>query len=554
MAEQLGVSRNTITLAYDALLAEGHLFSRPRSGIFVASTVQSERVTAGRQRLRRSHEATQCAQPIIESSDFRVPPNWLQYPYPFIDGCIEPSLAPIEGWRESMRLAGAKQDVLRWATSAADSDDPNFIDELRTKVLLAWGIDAAPDEVIGTISVQQALCLAIESLMERNANVVCDVDTDTDALRRIVDRRANLSMLEWDGDTANLMSALPRDAIVVVGGRRTSRGSIINRDRVNALLRAAESVNATIVEWLPTLYFREPGPTAFALRALARSERVITVAELSAVAALGTTPGIICCDARRMVRIRALRRRSGAEFPFGLQRVWAYFIGLGHYASARAKASATLLQRRTALRDALNHYLHRFVQIRAQPSTSSYWISCGPHLQPDQLARSAAAVGVLIEPVATASDTAQFCMGVTSIPSDRIREGVRKLAQLIRSDPMLGTQRLHEETAPILKGAALRRALAGSTLLYNTVYGEPCTMKLHANGVIEGKVGYSNEDQDNGRWWVDGDRWFRQWNHWEYGESLGLFTIVDNDQVRWFNSDGLPVDTAVMVRRRRSKS
>ena len=33
LARQTGVSRNTITLAYDALLAEGHLESRARSGI-----------------------------------------------------------------------------------------------------------------------------------------------------------------------------------------------------------------------------------------------------------------------------------------------------------------------------------------------------------------------------------------------------------------------------------------------------------------------------------------------------------------------------------------
>ena len=54
LAHQARVSRNTITLAYDSLLAEGHLQSRPRSGIYVAPNVQLERVTTGRRGLRHA--------------------------------------------------------------------------------------------------------------------------------------------------------------------------------------------------------------------------------------------------------------------------------------------------------------------------------------------------------------------------------------------------------------------------------------------------------------------------------------------------------------------
>ena len=52
LAAQTGLSRNTITLAYDALLAEGHLESRARSGIYVPANAPVERVTTGRRGLR----------------------------------------------------------------------------------------------------------------------------------------------------------------------------------------------------------------------------------------------------------------------------------------------------------------------------------------------------------------------------------------------------------------------------------------------------------------------------------------------------------------------
>ena len=123
----------------------------------------------------------------------------------------------------------------------------------------------------------------------------------------------------------------------------------------------------------------------------------------------------------------------------------------------------------------------------------------------------------------------------------------------MRADPQLGSRTLREETVAPLSGAALQRALAGATLLYNTVCGEPCTIRLGSDGTLSGRAGYSNEDRDSGRWWVEGDRWYRQWQHWAYGESLGLITLIDGDQLRWFNADGLFIDTAVIVRRRGSR-
>src|SRR5919106_10409 len=39
LAAELGISRNTVTLAYDQLVAEGYLRGRPRSGMQVAATL-----------------------------------------------------------------------------------------------------------------------------------------------------------------------------------------------------------------------------------------------------------------------------------------------------------------------------------------------------------------------------------------------------------------------------------------------------------------------------------------------------------------------------------
>ncbi len=550
LARQAGVSRNTVTLAYDALLAEGHLQSRPRSGIFVAPNVQVERVTTGRRGLRRPVRGRAPPEPAHDEPGFRVPPNWLEYPYPFLDGCIEPELVPIEGWRESLRLACSRQDLLRWGTSAGGSEDARFVDELRTKVFPAWGIDAGPDELIATVSAQQAPFLVLGTLVERGTPVVFDAGIDAQLRSLALARGATLHPLQWEGNGDQLAVPLPRGAVVLVGSRRATPGSIRTADRAGALLDAAAASGATIVDCVHAADLQEPARDAASLRSLDRHGLVVAVGALSPVASLGGAPGIVHAQSRLVGRMRGLRRDMGAEFPVGLQRAWCYFLALGHYSRAIARANVRLAERRTALRDALNHYLHRFVRIEARAGSSAYWVSGGAQWDSEGLARAAANIGVLIEPVAAGTESAQFCMGITSIKGERIRAGVQELARIIRADAGLGSRRLQDEVLAPLAGSALKRALSGATLLYNTVYGEPCTLKLSADGGLSGRAGYSNEDRDTGRWWVEGGLWFRQWQHWAYGEALGLQTVIDGEQVRWFNTEGLLIDTAVIVRRR----
>lgn len=555
LAEQVGVSRNTVTLAYDALLAEGHLVSRPRSGIFVAEDVQGERVTTGRRGLARAASASpKLASVAAMDGEFRRPPNWDQYPYPFLDGCIDATLAPVEEWREGFRLAFAKQAIMRWSSNGGERDDPLFVEELRTQWLPSWGIDATPDEIVATPSVRHALYLALEALVGRNTTVLLADAVHPDVRRLLLERQANVVPLAAGADVREVVAEIPSAAVIVLAAHRFAGLDAQTRERAQALLHTAADRDAVIVELTVAPELRESRRAALSLRALDTLGRVVFVSGLSAVAAIGTPPGFVNADARLTERIRQLRRMVGSELPIGLQRAWSYFIGLGHYAACMARANRVLQPRRIALRDALNHYLHKFVTIESMFGSSAYRVRGTSGMNALELAQAALAHGVLIEPAHDTDRTDEFYMGVTSLPKERIRSGVEVLARLIRGDQKLGQRQVQEDSTPPLKGRALRRALSGATLLYNTVYGEPCTIQVRPDGVLVGRAGYENEDRDAGRWWIENDRWYRQWENWAYGEIAGFTTALDGDQVRWFNNEGLLVDTALIVRRKRSRS
>ena len=66
--------------------------------------------------------------------------------------------------------------------------------------------------------------------------------------------------------------------------------------------------------------------------------------------------------------------------------------------------------------------------------------------------------------------------------------------------------------------------------------------------VGEGGHAQHGDDRDQGRWWVEGDLWCRQWQHWAYAEMAAFSVVIDGDQLRRYGSDGVLVDTAVVIR------
>ena len=324
LARQAGISRNTVTLAYDALLAAGHLVSRPRSGIFVAAEAPGERVTTGRRGLSRPAEPGGGAAP-AQGGEFRRPPNWEQHPYPFLDGCIDPSLVPAEPWREALRIAFGKRDLLRWGTAGDQLDDARLSTELRTQVLPAWGIDAAPDELLCTASARHALHIVFDCFVSRQSVVWVDGSVDADIRRRLTALQAQVVTFELRNSTARALSELPARALVLLGARHAPAGAPLTQARAQALIEAVSRSDSILIECVTVPDVREPRRGIPSLRSLAPQARVILIGALSQVAALGTPPGFINATSELIEPLREVRRLSGSAVPLGMQRAWGYF-------------------------------------------------------------------------------------------------------------------------------------------------------------------------------------------------------------------------------------
>ena len=84
----------------------------------------------------------------------------------------------------------------------------------------------------------------------------------------------------------------------------------------------------------------------------------------------------------------------------------------------------------------------------------------------------------------------------------------------------------------------MRAMLPGASMTTKRVYGEPLEIRWGADGAMDGRAGFNGDDHDLGRWWLDGDRYVRQWNRWSYGETASYALVLDGSCLKFYLESG----------------
>lgn len=440
LADRLGVARNTVVLAYGQLVDEGLLLSRQRSGYFVAD------VAAGDRAVKPARGAVEAPGFDWEqrlgprpSRDRNIvkPRDWLTYPYPFLYGQFDPSLFPINAWRECARMALSVIEIRDWAGDLIDGDDAQLIEQLRLNVLPRRGIWAAPDEIIVTLGAQQALYL-IAALLMRPGSIVGVEDPGYPDARNIF-RRMAAQIVPLPVDEGGLVvseACAGCDAIYLTPSSHCPTTVAMPQKRREQLLALAQDEDLILIEDDYETEFLGEGPSIAALKSLDHEGRVLYVGSLSKVLAPGLRLGYVVAPAPVVKELRALRRLMLRHPPANNQRAASLFLSLGHYDSHLRKVHDGM-RRRAALVDAgLERWLPHFHRRRA-PGNSSVWVEGPAGFDAGALAMQAAARGILIEPgeIFFAGDDPPknlFRLGFSSIAAERIEPGLRALAEVAR--------------------------------------------------------------------------------------------------------------------------
>jgi GntR family transcriptional regulator/MocR family aminotransferase len=556
LSQNLGIARNTVTLTYQQLVADGYLVGRERSGVFVGEALfedVGQRLEPGK-KARVSPWTGFMQRRARINSEGQPPPNWDLHPYPFLDGSYDSSLTPRVELRDAVRAAFAAGEFLDWSKSGVERDDPRLVHEIRTKALPRRGIQAKAEQVLVTGGAREALSLLCQLLVSPGTSVAVE-EPGIPELSELL-RLSGGGVIHQPVDVNGLVidERLHQASLAfVTPGCQYPTSVRLSLPRRRALLDLAREHDMLLVEYdLPASGgFAER--TAPALKSMDDEGRVIYVADLSDVINPGLALGFIVGDPELIRELRRIQTLVGGGAARSTQRVASFFLSLGHHDALLVKQHRIIKQRLNALRDALNYILPHVVAIDPIYNGSAMWVEGPPDVSSRQLAVEAAKRGVLIEPgdrfySGVAKPANRFRMGVTGLPESKIRDGVAVLAKVMRELTTPNLDRLDPTNRTWIRGDKLARALSGVRLLSRTAYGDPYEIDILPDGSLIGKSGYAHDDCDTGTWWVEGDFWCRQWTTWSYGEVAKFLYTINGDQVKWYRDDYILFNNLLLVR------
>lgn len=438
LAQHLGVSRITVTLAYTELLANDYLESRDRSGYYVSENApeppQFEPQPPGQDAVDWSRAL---GRRFTGGATPEKPQNWSSYRYPFIYGQVDASLFDHANWRLCALQALGQKDFQALTTDYYDKDDPKLIEFIARHTLPRRGILAQPDEILITMGAQNALWLTAQVLLTQRRMAVAE-DPCYPALRDILTQtRCHLTPVAVDGDGLP-PEALPdqADVIFTTPSHQCPTNATMPLARRKALLEKAREMEALIVEddyEFEISFLRAPSP---ALKSLDSDGRVVYVGSFSKSIFPGLRLGYLVGSKQFIREARALRASVLRHPPGHIQRTASYFLSLGHYDSLIRRMGQVFARRRAVMEEALAAN-GLSIAGRGVFGGSSIWMRAPEAVDMQEADLRLREQGVLLEPGAAffhGDDPPRnfFRLAYSSIPSERIPDGIEILANTLR--------------------------------------------------------------------------------------------------------------------------
>lgn len=376
LADQFGVSRNTVFAAYNRLVDLEFLIARDRSGYFV----NPQMAALQRQESNASDMASVPCPVSFPPNDLVPvvnPLDWNAYPYPFIYNQIDPDLFPVDGWRECTRQVLGRKKMQVWASDSVESDSRQLVQQLRQRLLNTRGIYAEEDEILITLGSQNAL-FVLGTIFVRSGNPVALEDPGFFGARNAF-RLAGSEMIgvPIDGDGI-ISAAIPRECQLVFTTPSHQFPTMVtmSQSRREELLDAAIARDFLIIEddyEAEMNYIAKSSPSMYSMD---NTGRVIYVGSLSKTVSPGIRLGFIVAHRDIIREARIARGVMMRHPPTIVQEIVALFFQLGHYDVHLRNIERRYKKRWHAMNAALTKHLGMLKRTSSEGGTS-FWLT-GP--------------------------------------------------------------------------------------------------------------------------------------------------------------------------------
>lgn len=440
LALACGVARNTVLAAYDLLLSEGYVVTRPGGGTYVADVAAPGAASARAVAVRAAATSGDARL----NARWRTPPALVRldpganFEYDFILGLPDKRAFAFDIWRRlsARALRGLSKAP---ATYAQAQGRAGLREAIAHHVSYARAVACEARDVVVTSGAQQAFDLLARVLVTPGKTVVAVEDPGYPPLRRAF-ALAGARMAGVPVDAEGIVvDALPHDArvICVTPSHQFPLGVPMSSARRSALLAFARQHGAVVIEDDYDGEFRHDDRPLDALQTLDRDACVCYVGTFSKCLFPGLRMGYVVAPDWARDALAAARQCADWHGNLLAQDTLAAFMREGHLVRHIRKMRGQYRARRDALLDALARHCAALIRPVA-PAAGLHLAAglCAP-VDGETLCAAALQAGIRVQTLAgfaceprTALEGLAFGFGM--IEAHRIDAAIARLAACVR--------------------------------------------------------------------------------------------------------------------------
>ncbi len=435
LAEQLGVSRTVVVLAYEHLLSEGFVVGRIGAGTFVpaglAAAPSGDGPPPAQPRLSRFGAF---AADVRSAVEFPAPRRTLPR-FDFAYGRSDVDCFPFEHWWRLLHRCAR-----RTAVRGLDYGDAAGIDPLREAIAAhlrrSRSVACDASQVVVVNGSQQALDLVARVLIERGDRVVIEdpLYQGTREVLRAAGARVHAVAVDRDGLDPAALPARARLAFVTPSHQYPT-GAILPLARRQALLQWAERADALIVEDDYDGEFRYDGRRLESLQGLDRRGRVLYVGTFSRTIFSALRIGYVIVPPSLVAGFTAAKWLCDRHTATLEQETLAEFIESGRYERHLRRLRRRSAVARESLLEALRRHVGDRVEVSGDGAGAHVVLWLDGRRSEAAVVAAAAARGVGVYGIApyfaTQPSRPGIILGYSRMRVADIREGVKRLAGVL---------------------------------------------------------------------------------------------------------------------------
>jgi len=439
LATELSLSRNTVTYAYEQLLAEGYLESRAGAGTFVADTAPDQipdSIVLHAPLTDPSGKSELSARGAMLTGKAGVSDKqWGA----FMPGIPDVTQFPHKIWSrlQNKYWRNARTDMLTYGPGAGYAPLREAIAEY---LRISRSVNCNANQILITSGIHQSLDTVVKLLGEHGD--VAWVEDPCYWGTRSVLNSLGIEVVPIPVDQEGMRMRLanlrrPPRFICTTPSHQYPLGMVMSLSRRRMMLEYAAAHKVWIIEDDYDSEFRYGGRPLASLQGMDTHNRVLYMGTFSKIMFPGLRIGFLVVPealAGAFGTGMAELYRSGQAF---LQATLADFMNEGHFSSHIRKMRVLYAERLQLLLQAIDRNFGEQMMITGGEAGLHLTLSLPPQCNDRLICEQAREVGIIVRPLSTyymspKSARSGLLLGYASVPSEEIAPAFDKLAAVIR--------------------------------------------------------------------------------------------------------------------------